>query len=79
MGCDVLDAFAIDEDLAAVAQRLDKLRAGLRSGNFHLADIFRPPRESYAVIAAVRFHFICCCAGRFSSRRLGRSCHRDLP
>ena len=56
MGRDVLDAFAIDEDLAAVAQRFDILRAGLRSANFHLADIFRPPRESDAVIAAVGFH-----------------------
>src|SRR6267378_4152581 len=69
MGGDVLDALAVDEDLAAVAQGFDVLRAGLRFGNSHLADVFRPTREGRAVATAVRF----------SSRRLGRSCHRDLP
>src|SRR3981189_1615477 len=40
MGGDVLDALAVDEDLAAVAQGFDVLRAGLRFGDFHLADVF---------------------------------------
>ena len=79
MGGDVLDAFAIDEDLAAVAQRLDIFRAGLRFGNLHLADIFRPPRESGAVAAAVGFRRLCrgCLAPGRPGRR--RFCHCALP
>jgi hypothetical protein len=45
MGRDILDGLAIDKDLAAVTQRLNVLRAGLRSRDFHLADTFRPLRE----------------------------------
>jgi len=82
VGRDILDAFAVDEDLAAVAQGFDILRTGLRPGNFHLADIFGSPCEGYAVAAAVGFRHCRlgrCCAGRVSSGRLGPFCHCYPP
>jgi hypothetical protein len=69
MGCDILDALAIDKNFAAVAQRFNVLRAALRSRDLHLADTFRPPCEGQTVAAAVYLRRLCrgCCyAGRFS-------------
>ena len=49
---DVLDALAVDVDLAAVGQRREVVGAGLRRGNLHLAGGLGPGRERLAVVLA---------------------------
>jgi hypothetical protein len=49
---DVLDALAVDVDLAAVGQRGEVVGAGLRRGDLHLAGGLGPGRERRAVILA---------------------------
>ena len=48
----VLDALAVDEDLAAVGQRREIVGAGLRRGDLHLARGLGPGRERRAVVLA---------------------------
>ena len=49
---DVLDALAVDVDLAPVAQRVEVFVAGLRRGDLGLPDRLRPGGERFAVVRA---------------------------